>query len=157
MSAEAVAVVTSLTVRGETIAVCESLTGGALGAALTTVPGASAVFRGGLVTYATELKTTLAGVPAALIAQHGVVSRQVAAAMAKGARERCGATWGVSTTGVAGPGAVDGQPPGAVWIAVDGPAGAASTQHHRFAGDRAAVRAQAVDAAVALLADQIRE
>ena len=91
--------------RGETLAVAESLTGGLLAAAIVDVPGASRVFRGGLVVYATDLKASLAGVPAAAAGRSAVRStRTWPLALAAGARERCGADWGLATTGVAGPG-----------------------------------------------------
>jgi nicotinamide-nucleotide amidase len=142
--------VAELASRHETVATCESLTGGLVLAELTSVPGSSAVVRGGLVTYATDLKTTLAGVPADLIAAHGVVSRPVAEAMAEGTRTICGATWGIGLTGVAGPDAVDGLAPGTVWIGVAGPDGIVSV-HELFVGDRAEVRRQAVESALSLL------
>jgi nicotinamide-nucleotide amidase len=142
--------VAGLASRHETVATCESLTGGLVLAELTSVPGSSAVVRGGLVTYATELKTTLAGVPADLIVAHGVVSRPVAEAMAEGARTICGATWGIGLTGVAGPDAVDGLAPGTVCIGVAGPDGTVSVQE-LFVGDRAAVRRQTVESALGLL------
>ena len=86
------AVITALTGRGQTVAVAESLTGGLVAAALTSVPGSSAAFRGGIVAYATSLKATLLGVPADLLAEHGPVHPDVAAAMAGGVRARLGAT-----------------------------------------------------------------
>src|SRR5215470_10980125 len=101
--ADPFAVVSALVVRAQTLAVAESLTGGLLAATLVDVPGASKVFRGGLVVYATDLKASLAGVPADLLAERGPVDPDVAVALAAGARERCGATWGLGTTGVAGP------------------------------------------------------
>ena len=143
-------VVAALATRHETVATCESLTGGLVVAELTSVPGSSAVVRGGLVTYATDLKTSLAAVPPDLIAAYGVVSRPVAEAMAEGARAACGATWGIGLTGVAGPDPVDGLAPGTVCIAVAGPAGARSVLE-LFAGDRSAVRAQTVERALVLL------
>lgn len=142
--------VAGLSSRRETVATCESLTGGLVLAELTSVPGSSAVVRGGLVTYATDLKTSLAGVPADLISEYGVVSRPVAAAMAEGAREACDATWGIGLTGVAGPDMVDGLAPGTVCIGVAGPDGTVSVQEV-FPGDRAAVRAQTVQRAFELL------
>ena len=99
----AAGVLAALESRGETLAVAESLTGGLLAATLVDVPGASRVFRGGLVVYATDLKATLADVPAELLAAEGPVHPAVATALAVGARRRCGADWGVATTGVAGP------------------------------------------------------
>ena len=143
-------VIAGLAGRHETVATCESLTGGLVVADLTSVPGSSAVVRGGLVTYATDLKTSLAAVPADLIATYGVVSRPVAEAMAAGARVACGATWGIGLTGVAGPDRVDGRPAGTVCIGVAGPAGMVSVQE-LFSGDRAAVRAQTVQRAFDLL------
>lgn len=113
--------VRTLTERGETLAFCESLTAGLASATVATVPGASNVLRGGLVTYATELKGSLAGVPAALLDRHGPVSSVTARHMARGARSVCGATWGVALTGVAGPDPQDGHPVGEVHIAVAGP------------------------------------
>lgn len=153
MTDVALALVGVLAGRGETIAVCESVTGGLLGAALTRLPGSSAVFRGGLITYASDLKTTLAGVEDAVIARHGVVSAPVAEAMAIGARLRCGADWGVATTGVAGPAEVDGHASGEVWVGVASEDSSIARQL-RLTGDRSAVREQAVQAALALLAER---
>jgi nicotinamide-nucleotide amidase len=136
-------VVTALAGRGQTVAVAESLTGGLLAAALVEVPGASAVFRGGVVAYATDLKASLLGVPAGLLDRHGAVHPEVAAAMAGGVRTRLNATFGLATTGVAGPEPADGQPVGTVFIAVSSP-GALVPQGLRLAGDRATVRQQTV-------------
>jgi nicotinamide-nucleotide amidase len=111
----------ALSERGQTVAIAESLTGGMLCSALVEVPGASAVVRGGVVSYATELKHRLLGVDAALLAANGPVDPDVAAQMAHGVRERLGADWGVSTTGVAGPDPQGGTAPGTVYIAVAGP------------------------------------
>jgi nicotinamide-nucleotide amidase len=110
--------------RRETLAVAESLTGGLVCATLVDVPGASATFRGGLIVYATDLKASLAGVSAELLAERGPVDGEVAAQLAEGARQRCGADWGLATTGVAGPEPQGGQPAGTVWIGIAG--GAAS-------------------------------
>lgn len=137
--------------RGCTLATCESLTGGMLGATLTAVPGASTVYRGGLITYASDLKAALAEVDSSWIAQHGVVNERTAAQMADGARRRCGAHWGIATTGVAGPTMQDGQPVGTVWIGLAGPDREPFAQHYLFDGDRAAIRRDTVDAALALL------
>jgi nicotinamide-nucleotide amidase len=136
-------VVTALTERGQTVAVAESLTGGLLAAALVEVPGASAVFRGGVVAYASDLKTTLLGVPAALLGRHGTVHPEVAAAMAGGVRIRLNATFGLATTGVAGPDPADGQPVGTVFIAVSSPE-VQAPQGLRLNGDRAEIRQQTV-------------
>ena len=142
----------ALAARAETVAAAESLTAGLFCATLATVPGASATLRGGVVVYATDLKTELAGVPADLLERHGPVSPQTAAALAEGVRRRCGATWGVGLTGVAGPDAVDGHGPGRVYLGI---ADGQRTDVHELdlSGDRTAVRAAAVATALeALLA-----
>ncbi len=141
-----------LLARGETLAVAESLTGGALGATVTAVPGVSATFRGGVVAYATELKTELLGVPADLLARTGPVDPLVAAAMAAGVRGRLGSTYGLATTGVAGPDPQEGHAPGEVYLGLAG--GARLRLLHRrvdLPGDRAAVRAGAVLAGLRFL------
>jgi nicotinamide-nucleotide amidase len=145
-----------LTDRGQTVAVAESLTGGLLAAALVEVPGASAAFRGGVVAYATDLKATLLGVPAALLDRHGAVHPDVAAAMADGVRTRLNATFGLATTGVAGPDPVDGQPVGTVFIAVSSP-GAQAPQGLRLDGDRAAIRQQTVVMSLKQLAGMLED
>ena len=104
--------------RGETLATAESLTGGMVGQLLTDVPGASASYLGGVISYATRLKATLAGVDAATLAELGPVAERTAAEMARGVARRCDADWGVATTGVAGPEAQDGHPVGQVFVAV---------------------------------------
>jgi len=139
---------------GATVAVAESLTGGLLGAALTTTPGSSATFRGGLIVYATDLKETLAGVPGPLLEAEGPVSAHVAAALAAGARDRLGATYGVGVTGVAGPDPQNGQPVGTVHLAVAGPA-EGEVRSLRCEGDREQIRAATVGAALSLLADAV--
>jgi nicotinamide-nucleotide amidase len=138
--------------RRESLAVAESLTGGLLAAAIVDVPGASAVFRGGLVVYATDLKESLAGVPAALLAARGPVDPEVALALAEGVRARCGADWGLATTGVAGPDPQDGVPVGTVYVAVAGPEPPATRVRSLVvSGNRAAIRRAAVTAALELL------
>ncbi len=97
---------------GASVATAESLTGGRLAALLTSVPGASATYVGGVVTYATELKQSLLGVPEALVAEHGVVSAPCARAMAAGVRGLTGSTYALATTGVAGPDRQEGQAAG---------------------------------------------
>jgi nicotinamide-nucleotide amidase len=137
--------------RGETVAVAESLTGGALAAALVEVPGVSAVLRGGIVAYATDLKAALLGVDAGLLAREGAVHSDVAAQMADGVRTRLGATWGIGATGVAGPDPQDGQPPGRVFVAVSGADGVV-VERLDLVGGRAEVRAASVVSALDLLA-----
>ena len=144
----------ALLARGETVAAAESLTAGLFCATLATVPGASATLRGGVVVYATELKTALAGVPADLLAAHGPVSRETAAALADGVRGRCGASWGIGLTGVAGPDPVDGHGPGRVYLGVSGADGTDVVQLD-LPGDRAAVRTAAVAAAMEQLLDRL--
>jgi nicotinamide-nucleotide amidase len=108
---------------GRTLATAESLTGGWVGSAVTSVPGASRVYRGGVVAYATDLKHQLLGVDAALLARVGAVDAEVAGTMAEGVRDRLGADYGLSTTGVAGPDPQDGHPPGTVWVGIATPGG----------------------------------
>ena len=143
-------IVTLLAERGQTVAVAESLTGGLLAAALVEVPGASVVFRGGIVAYATDLKSALLGVPESLLDRYGAVHAAVASAMAEGVRSRLDATFGVATTGVAGPDPADGQPVGTVHIAASGQF---STIRRRLslAGGRRAIRDQAVARSLLLL------
>ncbi|MGC4952625.1 CinA family nicotinamide mononucleotide deamidase-related protein [Actinomadura citrea] len=107
--------------RGETVATAESLTGGLIGAELTATPGSSGTYAGGMVTYATDLKRRLLGVPGDLLAEHGAVHPDVAAGMAAGARDALGATYGLAVTGVAGPDPQDGRPVGTVYIGLAGP------------------------------------
>jgi nicotinamide-nucleotide amidase len=146
-----------LLARGETVAVAESLTGGLTSAALTTSPGASATFRGGVVVYATDLKALLADVPLDLLEARGAVDPEVAAALALGARRRLGATWGLGLTGVAGPDPQDGQPVGTVHIGLAAAGTDPTVRSHRLDGDRDGIRAAAVEAALALLRDSLRE
>lgn len=147
-------VVALLTAARSTLAVAESLTGGALAAAVVDVPGASAVLRGAVVAYATDLKGRLLDVPRDLLDAHGAVHPDVAVAMARGARTRLDATWGVATTGVAGPDPQDGRPPGEYHVAVVGPGGATVRSFAPVEpSSRAQVRAAACDAALALLTE----
>ncbi len=139
--------------RGETLAVAESLTGGLLSAALVDVPGASAVYRGGLIVYASDLKALLAGVPEELLAARGPVDPDVALALAAGARRVCAADWGLATTGVAGPDPQGPAPVGTVFVACHGARG--EVRALRLPGDRSAVRRAAVAAALQLLAEQL--
>jgi nicotinamide-nucleotide amidase len=119
--AHAKSIIEILKSRGETVSVAESLTGGGLGHALTQVPGASAVFIGGVVAYTSDVKVKVLGVKQSTIDQHTVVSEEVAIEMAQGAREKLGSTWAIATTGIAGPGDYMGIREGTVWIAICGP------------------------------------
>jgi nicotinamide-nucleotide amidase len=145
-----------LQARGHTVAVAESLTGGLVAAALTDIPGASASFRGGVVTYATELKTALLGVDPDMLARHGAVYAPVAAAMASGVRERLGATFGVATTGVAGPEPADGQPVGTAHVAVSA-ADDTVVRTIALSGDRHDIRRLTVEHVLGLLLGRLRE
>jgi nicotinamide-nucleotide amidase len=149
-------VVDLLRARGETVATAESLTGGLLSAALTDVPGASAVMRGGVIAYATDLKAALLGVPQPLLDRYGAVHPAIAVAMAEGARRRLGAGFGVATTGVAGPLPQDGQPVGTVHIAVAAEEDTV-VRTVALAGGRAAVRARTVTISLGLLLGMLRE
>jgi nicotinamide-nucleotide amidase len=153
--AEAAAVVHALVERKETLAVVESLTGGMLAAAIVDIAGVSAVFRGGLVVYATELKGSLAGVPTDLLAERGPVDPDVAVALAEGGRKRCGADWALATTGVAGPEPQGRKPVGLVYVAVAGVKGS-TVRELTLGPGRLVVRAGAVRAALHLLADRLR-
>jgi nicotinamide-nucleotide amidase len=146
--------VEGLLAQAATLATAESLTGGLVGAALTDVPGISEVYRGGLVVYATDLKASLAGVPDELLDRVGPVHPDTAAALASGVRERLRATYGLATTGVAGPDPQDGHPAGEVYVAAAGP-GTVRVRALRLAGDRAAVRTGSVAAVLALAADLV--
>lgn len=151
----AAALLAALTARGQTLAVAESLTGGLLAATIVDVPGASRVFRGGLVVYATDLKASLAGVPAPLLAQHGPVHPEVAVALALGARHRCGADWGLATTGVAGPDPQEGIPVGTAYVAVSG--GRETVRALALSGSRAEIRRACVTAALDLLSEALAD
>ena len=147
--------------RGWTLGVAESLTGGALCAELVSVPGASAVLFGAVVAYATPVKASLLGVDADLLAAHGPVHPLVATQMADGVRRAVSvagrpADVGMSTTGIAGPDSPDGQPVGTVHIGIVTPTASRTAAFH-FAGDRASIRRQTVDAAIGQLLDTLQE
>lgn len=120
--------VAALADRDETVATAESLTGGLVAATIAGVPGASAVLRGGLIVYATDLKERLAGVPGELLETAGAVAPETARALADGARTRCRATWGIGLTGVAGPTSQEAKPVGTVFVGVAGPDGVRSVE-----------------------------
>lgn len=151
----------ALVERGWTLGVAESLTGGALSAAIVSVSGASAALLGAVVAYATPVKHSLLGVDAELLAANGPVHPEVAMQMAAGVRQAVqvsgrAADVGVSTTGIAGPESPDGQAVGTVHIAVVSPKGAVA-EAFEFAGDRTQIRSQAVEAALSLLVRHVRE
>lgn len=147
---EARFVIDELRKRGQSLAVAESLTGGGLGATLTGIPGSSDVFAGGVIAYQARVKTDLLRVPQSLIDQFGVVSEEVAVAMADGVRALFATTWAISTTGVAGPGASEGVPPGTVWIAIRGPID--QSTELEIQGEREVVRNASVSSAITAFA-----
>jgi nicotinamide-nucleotide amidase len=151
----AAAALAALVARSESVATAESLTGGLLAGAFTDVPGASAAFRGGVVAYSTDLKAALLDVSPRLLAERGAVDPDVASAMAAGVRSRCAATYGLATTGVAGPDPQDGRPPGLVFVAVAAASGEPVVRELRLPGGRGEIRAAAVEAALTLLEERL--
>jgi nicotinamide-nucleotide amidase len=142
--------------RGWTIGAAESLTGGLVCAALTSVPGSSDTVRGGVVSYATDVKADLLGVDRGRLAEVGAVDALVAAQMASGVRRLLGTDVGVATTGVAGPGPSAGVPAGTVHVAVSGPwSEHPTTRELRLGGDREAVRTATVAAVLDLLVELV--
>ncbi|AXT85199.1 competence protein [Aeromicrobium sp. A1-2] len=139
-----------------TVATAESLTGGLVCATLVGVAGASDVVLGGIVAYAPTAKTDLLGVAEGLIAERGTVDADVAAAMASGARDRFGATYGLATTGVAGPDPSEGKPVGTVHVAVAGPGGV-ETRRLELSGDRDTIRSETVAALLSWLVARLGE
>ncbi|CAN2204495.1 cinA_cterm, competence/damage-inducible protein CinA C-terminal domain [Candidatus Nanopelagicaceae bacterium] len=143
-------IIETLVARGQTLAVAESLTGGGLGFAITQVPGASAVFLGGIISYTTDVKVRELGVGQAAIDQYKVVSEEVAIEMAEGAKNKFATTWAISTTGVAGPGDYQGVREGTVWIAIRGPINQSLTL--TLDGGRDGVRQGAISSAIGTFA-----
>jgi nicotinamide-nucleotide amidase len=157
MSSEAASLISALVARGATVATAESLTGGLVCAALTSVPGASAVVRGGVVSYAVSVKAEVLGVDPSLLERQGAVDPAVAAQMAVGVRRLLGSDFAISTTGSAGPdpdpgGAMTGPvPPGRGFVAVAGPEGEVVVGFACEGSNREGVRRGAVEAALGLL------
>jgi nicotinamide-nucleotide amidase len=143
-----------LVLRSQTVACAESITGGGLADVLTAAPGASESFVGGVVSYATEVKTGLLKVPQEVVDEHGVISAPCAEAMAAGVRELLGTDWAVSTTGVAGPQTQEGQPVGRVYVGVAGPRGTTAAEL-ALEGGRDEIRAAAVRGALDALLGQL--
>jgi len=138
--------------RGVTVATAESCTGGMIAAAITAIPGSSAVLDRGFVTYSNAAKTEMLGVPEGLIAAVGAVSEAVAARMAEGAKKRAGVEIAVSVTGIAGPdGGSEEKPVGTVWFGLANRKGEVRAHRKMFNGDRAAIRAAATSHALTLL------
>ncbi|BCT75767.1 competence damage-inducible protein A [Sinomonas cyclohexanicum] len=148
-------VVEAFIARGVTAATAESLTAGLVAATIADVAGASAMLRGGVVSYSSEVKADVLGVSRELLDAAGSVDAEVARQMADGARRVCGADYGVATTGVAGPEPHDGKPVGTVFVAVAGPTGT-TVGSYRFDGDRPAIRTAATRAALVRLLEALR-
>jgi len=152
-------IVAELALRGERVALAESLTGGLLTSAFVDVAGASAVVTGGVVAYATDMKAALLDVDPQLLAERGAVDAEVALQMARGARSRLAldardADHALATTGVAGPEPQDGHPAGTVWIALSSVTGD-EVRSLLVVGDRRAIREATVDSALELLAGSL--
>ncbi|WP_036517466.1 MULTISPECIES: CinA family protein [unclassified Nocardioides] len=137
-----------------TLATAESLTGGRVAARVTNVPGSSAVYAGGVVSYQTQVKVDVLGVAASTVEQHGVVSAECAREMAAGVRRVLGTTYAVSTTGVAGPDRQEGKPVGTVFVGIAGPGGVEAVEL-ALDGDRATIQEATVDEALSVLAETI--
>ena len=138
------------------VATAESLTGGLVCSALVAVPGASDVVRGGIIAYTAAAKIDLLGVPADLILRYGTVDEHVAASMANAARRRFGSTYGLATTGVAGPDPSEDKPVGTVHVAIAGPEGTDSCALW-LTGDRDTIRNSTVDELLSRFVDRVRE
>ena len=139
----------ALSASGKTVAVAESCTGGLLGGAITSIPGSSLYFPGGVVAYGNSAKMSLLGVPPDMLAARGAVSREVALAMAEGVLSLFRADLAIAVTGVAGPGGGSrGKPAGTVWVAIVAPGGVRYAHRFRFSGDREAVRRETVKASL---------
>ena len=148
-------IVSLLRARGQEMAVAESCTGGLLGGRITEVPGSSAIFAGGVQSYANRIKEAALGVPPEMLASVGAVSEEVAVAMAEGAKERFSVDWTLSVTGVAGPdGGTPEKPVGTVWIGLAGPGGS-SARKYTFSGNRPMIRERAIQAALERLRRQL--
>ncbi|MEY4468931.1 MAG: hypothetical protein RLZZ87_255 [Actinomycetota bacterium] len=150
LRAHAKNVIAALVARGQTLSVAESVTAGGLGSAITSTPGASQVFLGGVIAYSNEVKINILGVDGALIEKYNVVSEEVANAMADAVRTKFGTTWGIATTGIAGPGDYQGIPEGTVWVAIRGPVN--QTIQLQLDSGREAIRTGAISSAIGTFA-----
>jgi nicotinamide-nucleotide amidase len=142
---------------GYTLATAESLTGGLVGAHITSVPGSSAYYLGGVISYATDIKNSLLGVSDDVLSSKGAVSEESAAAMAMGVKKLFGATVSLSTTGVAGPATQEGQPVGTLFVSVSDPSGMYTEEFHGEASDREEVREWAAGQALSLLVQRLED
>lgn len=139
----------------QSITAAESLTAGMFASELANVSGISAVFAGSFVTYSAVAKEQLVNVPTSLVAEYGVVSSQVAQAMAKGAQAKLETDWAIGLTGVAGPNTLENHPAGTVYIGVAQPNGQVKTQLFNLDGDRMTIRKQAVECGAQLILELI--
>lgn len=141
--------------RGKTLVTAESLTGGGIGEVLTRISGASAVYKGGIISYSNEIKRDVLGVPEEILKRYGAVSSWTAGYMASGARKLLKADYAVSVTGLAGPGGDEfGNIVGTVFIGYED-AGKALVKKYHFSGDREAVRNQTIEAAMQLVLENL--
>ncbi|WP_040791351.1 CinA family protein [Nocardia paucivorans] len=152
---DAAALVRALRATNRTVATAESLTAGLVAATIAGVPGASAVLRGGLVVYATDMKHELAGVSEEILATEGPVAVTTAEQLAVGARTRCAADWGIGLTGVAGPDPQNGIGAGTVFLGLAGP-GHTEVMRLKLSGDRWNIRFDATRTAIRELLRCIR-
>ena len=150
LRAHSTTIVGKLIEQKESLAIAESLTAGGLGQAITCTPGASQVFHGGIIAYTNDVKINILGVDSKLIEEFTVVSEEVANAMADAARQKFGTTWGIATTGIAGPGDFEGIPEGTVWVAIRGPIN--QTIQLQLEGGREAIRTGAISSAIGTFA-----
>ena len=148
-------VVGELIAASATLATAESLTGGQVAAAITGVPGSSRAFRGGVVAYASDVKVSVLRVPEQVVKQHGVISAECAQAMATGVRELLGTTYGIATTGVAGPDEQEGKAAGTVFVAVAGPEGV-EVASLSLRGSRPQIQWASVEGVLVLLSGILR-
>ena len=150
-------VIDALKVNALTLATAESCTGGGIGHALTAVPGSSAAYLGGVISYTNAVKEQVLGVPGAVLREYGAVSPQTACAMAEGICKLLGSDLGVSVTGLAGPDSDgSGKPVGLVYLGLSFH-GKTTVAEHIFSGDRQSVRQQAVEAALQMVLDTLME
>lgn len=148
-------VVAALQTRNVRLATAESCTGGLLGHRLSNVSGASEVYLGGVIAYANAVKISLLGVDAAMLDQHGAVSKEVAQCMAEGVRRTLHSDWGIGITGIAGPGGgTKEKPVGLVYVGVAGPEGTRAVRNV-FSGSRFDIKAQSADCALQILLEEL--
>ena len=147
-------IISLLESHGQTLSTAESITGGGLGAVITSIAGASKIYRGGVIAYSNGAKEDILGVAPSLIDTHGVVSEEVAIAMAQGAAQKFSSTWAIATTGVAGPGPSEGVAQGSVWVAISGPI--VQSTFLELDGDRQSVQNATIASAISAFARILR-